>query len=354
MARMRVLELYSGIGGARAALDAWAAEHAVEVETASYDNNEHANTVYRHNFGCSPCTQGIEHLSVGQIDRMRSDLWLLSPPCQPHTLNGGRGGKGDLKDHRSDSLAHLCQLLRHTTHAPQFLLLENVPGFKDSEACVVLKEVLHTRGYTVRDTVLSPISFGIPNDRKRYYLLGSQSHLADVPMPEPATAPPTLAEFFDAAGVQRPAADEAGRLCVPGSMFSGHPEYKFDLAALSSRTTACFTKGYTESFRGSGSLLLMSGPLPPRDEEPQDGAQSCTQPQWLRGSALAELEEGRIRYFSAGELLALFGFPTRFTFPEGISRKQRYRLIGNSLNCTVHLHLLRHLLQPHAPAAEAS
>lgn len=43
----------------------------------------------------------------------------------------------------------------------------------------------------------------------------------------------------------------------------------------------------------------------------------------------------RYRYFTPAEMLLLFGFPREFKFPESITRKKRYELIGNSLNADV-------------------
>ena len=50
------------------------------------------------------------------------------------------------------------------------------------------------------------------------------------------------------------------------------------------------------------------------------------------------LEPLRLRYFSPGELLRLFGFGAGsrpFTWPAGVTTKSKYRLIGNSVNVHV-------------------
>ena len=44
---------------------------------------------------------------------------------------------------------------------------------------------------------------------------------------------------------------------------------------------------------------------------------------------------GRVRCFSPRELLLLFGFPKKFSFPSGLARKHRFKLIGNSVNVHV-------------------
>ena len=56
----------------------------------------------------------------------------------------------------------------------------------------------------------------------------------------------------------------------------------------------------------------------------------------------------RLRYFSPGELLRLFGFDnvgsgSEFRWPDGVSTKTKYRLIGNSVNVLVVTALMEHL-----------
>lgn len=47
---------------------------------------------------------------------------------------------------------------------------------------------------------------------------------------------------------------------------------------------------------------------------------------------LGELE---LRYFTEREICNLHGFPQEYSFPESTSRKQRFKLLGNSISVTV-------------------
>lgn len=63
-----------------------------------------------------------------------------------------------------------------------------------------------------------------------------------------------------------------------------------------------------------------------------------------------------LRFFTPTEIALLHGLPVandpitleslkfKFSFPEGTTRAQQYRLLGNSLNIRVVSHILRHLL----------
>uniref|UniRef100_A0AAQ4RJB6 tRNA (cytosine(38)-C(5))-methyltransferase n=1 Tax=Gasterosteus aculeatus aculeatus TaxID=481459 RepID=A0AAQ4RJB6_GASAC len=60
-----------------------------------------------------------------------------------------------------------------------------------------------------------------------------------------------------------------------------------------------------------------------------------------RYDKLQQLLKLKLRYFSPREVANLMGFPQSFSFPQQISTKQQYRVLGNSLNVVVVARLLR-------------
>ncbi|PIO39972.1 hypothetical protein AB205_0037170 [Aquarana catesbeiana] len=62
---------------------------------------------------------------------------------------------------------------------------------------------------------------------------------------------------------------------------------------------------------------------------------------------LTKLSTLKLRYFTPREIANLHGFPADFGFPEKITSKQRYRLLGNSLNVHIVARLITLLLQSH-------
>jgi site-specific DNA-cytosine methylase len=61
-----------------------------------------------------------------------------------------------------------------------------------------------------------------------------------------------------------------------------------------------------------------------------------------------------LRFFTPHEVAALHSFPPWFTFPPGVTAKQLYACLGNSLSVCVVAELLSYLLmRDDAPAAEA-
>ena len=113
-------------------------------------------------------------------------MWLLSPPCQPHTR---QGMKRDCEDARSDGLLHLISLLKSLKQTPDYILLENVEGFETSQSRELLLEVLKNQQYSVQEFILSPNQFQIPNQRDRYFLIARKKAFPIPPEDIPRLGP---------------------------------------------------------------------------------------------------------------------------------------------------------------------
>ncbi|KAF9978489.1 tRNA (cytosine-5-)-methyltransferase [Actinomortierella ambigua] len=120
----------------------------------------------------------------------------------------------------------------------------------------------------------------------------------------------------------------------------------FDIVKPSMRRSCCFTKGYHHFVESTGSILQMV--------EDKDTAAVYDEAMALKGTseegdakALALLRSLQLRYFTENEIAHLMGFPIkdgRFSFPEKTTLKQRYRVLGNSINVKVVSQLIRYLL----------
>ncbi|KAM9024924.1 tRNA (cytosine(38)-C(5))-methyltransferase isoform 3-T3 [Ara ararauna] len=166
MAPLRVLELYSGIGGMHQALKESCASAEV---VAAVDVNTLANEVYKHNFPSTPLwAKTIEGITLEEFDRLCFDMILMSPPCQPFTRIGLQG---DISDPRTKSFLYILDILPRLQKLPKYILLENVRGFESSSARNELLRTLATCGFTYQEFLLSPTCLGIPNSRLRYFLI---------------------------------------------------------------------------------------------------------------------------------------------------------------------------------------
>ena len=280
---VRCLELFCGLGGCAAALDGRA-----EV-VAAVDISELAVSVYRHNFPEHPVEiRAIGALTPERFRAWNADLWWMSPPCQPFTQ---RGAQRDLDDPRAVAFRALLERLVEVR--PRYLAFENVPGFEGSRGHAMLREALAHGGYgAVEERLVCPSELGVPNRRRRFYLVASRGELAAVRWPG-AIEHRRLADYVD------PGADTDAALHVEPELverYAGALDIinRHDPHAL----TACFTSAYGRSPVRSGSYLRTAS---------------------------------AVRRFSPREILRLLGFPERFALPDGLTLRQGWRLAGNSL-----------------------
>uniref|UniRef100_A0A0X3P3L9 DNA (Cytosine-5)-methyltransferase n=1 Tax=Schistocephalus solidus TaxID=70667 RepID=A0A0X3P3L9_SCHSO len=152
----------------------------------------------------------MQSLSESECLGLKADLWTMSPPCQPFT----RMGKRRLgEDNRSLSFHRIIALIQ--TVRPAAILLENVKGFELSDAWKKLLEALFHAGYEIRQFLLTPLQFGIPNCRLRFYLVAKRRDSADssfsfcgsLPVFEKATEVSDMLQLYEKAIIRLPPPD---------------------------------------------------------------------------------------------------------------------------------------------------
>ncbi|URE27714.1 C-5 cytosine-specific DNA methylase [Musa troglodytarum] len=168
----RILEFYSGIGGMRySLLRAGIRGRVVEA----FDINNIANDVYEHNFGHRPFQGNIQILTPLDLDKYEAHAWLLSPPCQPYTR---QGLQKDSADARALSFIKILENMPHMMQPPLMLFVENVVGFETSNTHKHMMEVLAGIGFVTQEYILSPLQFGVPYSRPRYFCLAKRKPLS--------------------------------------------------------------------------------------------------------------------------------------------------------------------------------
>jgi DNA (cytosine-5)-methyltransferase 1 len=277
--RLRVLELFCGIGGCAAALGA-----DVGI-AAAVDISRKALNVYARNFQHPATAREIASIPVATLRQWDADLWWLSPPCQPYTQ---RGLQRDVDDPRAESL--LVLLERIAELRPRYVALENVPGFVGSRAHARLREVLAACGYTVQERLLCPTELGVPNRRQRFYLVAGQQSLLQWPVY--GKQPFQLADFLDR--------EIDPQLWVTDGFVKQYAGalHLVELADAHAEC-ACFTSAYGRSPVSSGSYLATPA---------------------------------GVRRFSPQEILRLLGFPATYSLPPEMPPREAWPLVGNSLS----------------------
>lgn len=98
------------------------------------------------------------------------DLICGGFPCQPFSVSGRRLGLADTRGTLFHEIVRVAQARR-----PAYLLLENVPGLLNHEGGKtfgVIISAIHELGYSLEWCVLNSANFGVPQQRRRVYIVG--------------------------------------------------------------------------------------------------------------------------------------------------------------------------------------
>ena len=399
--QLTYVEFYAGVGGWSSALHQVVQELQPTVSlvcAAAIDHSDLCMSVYRHNHArhdVSRCPGDpprkkkektavrIEDLTPDELVQWKAEIFLMSPPCQPHSRQHTNQAT-DLQDPRTKSFLHLCSLLEELPYhsLPKIVLLENVVGFESSKSCDRWRHVLGSRNYRTGHFHLQPTQVHIPNDRPRYYTVAvldeqgiainvdTATHSLVRPLerylqrekfpseegstvvanterprlvlhtviPELGVVPldsgaevPTLENFLDVLSEDESIND---LLKLPDKVIESSAAWCMDLVAPNNRRSACFTSSYGKFIRGTGSILYTGNEIKSFAlSRPQDREYD---PHWAETLDV----RNNLRYFSGTEMARLLGFPDQFSFPDEITQKQRWKLMGNSLNVRIAARLI--------------
>lgn len=193
---MKVIELFSGIGAPRKALEKLNINHKV---IAFSEIDRFAVESYRaiHNDFLTPNLGDI--MKVDELPGC--DLLIFGSPCQDVSIAGNH--KGIVEGTRSGLLLEVLRLLEVATsknQLPKYLLLENVANIlskghkKEFEKYLVFLEKL---GYKNFYKVLNAVDYGIPQNRERLFSLSILDKKANYNFPENEKLELRLSDFLE-------------------------------------------------------------------------------------------------------------------------------------------------------------
>ncbi|XP_055390013.1 tRNA (cytosine(38)-C(5))-methyltransferase [Condylostylus longicornis] len=331
---LNILELFSGIGGMHAALKRSGASGEIK---GAVDINPIANSVYIHNYpNTKVFNKNIQSCDSKFIEKLQVNTILMSPPCQPFTRVGNQR---DVSDNRTDALKYICSTLPKLTSI-EFILMENVKGFENSEARNLYVKSLKESNFRYREFILSPSQFGIPNTRHRYFCIARKNdfNFEDILWESLPNKKLPLCQPFSMKKILEPE-DE-----IPKSLYLSEDLLQkrlmlLDIVNENSTNSICFTKAYTHYAEGTGSVLSKLSKNEMSNIFNEINSIDKNSPEYLE-----LLKSLKLRYFMPQELLRIMCFPEEFQFPSITTQKQKYRLIGNSVNVFVVSELINLLI----------
>lgn len=322
MTRLNVVDLFCGGGGSsRGAQDAGA------VIRAGVDAWSVASDTYARNF---PQALSLNHRMVGEsvlpglLTLGRIDLLLASPECTNHTC--ARGSRPVCEDSRLTAwqVVHHAKALR-----PGWIVIENVVQMRRWDRYAEFLKELEHLGYPMEPHDFDSSHFGVPQTRRRWFLVGSRNG-RPLRIEAPGAAPVSSRSILDPAGTWR----------VTPLLKAGRAE-----STLRRAETAFKALGRKEPF-----LLVYYG------SDQSGGWQSLDRP--LRTMTtldrFALVEPGphghTMRMLQVSELRRAMGFRDSHILDVG-TRRDRVKLLGNGVCPPVMRHIVKTIAREGARGA---
>lgn len=188
---MRVVDLFCGCGG----LSLGFQKAGIDV-VAGYDNWNPAIATHKYNF-----TNPVHKIDLFDVEsaaehirQYTPDMIIGGPPCQDFSSAGLRNednGRGDL----TISYAKIVSSIK-----PQWFLMENVSTITKTRKLVEAKSIFKNAGYGLTQIVLDASLCGVPQKRKRFFLIGhlgeSDNFMSDFIIKRLSPKPMSVKDYF--------------------------------------------------------------------------------------------------------------------------------------------------------------
>lgn len=161
-------DLCAGIGGFRIGLESIGGKC---IYSAEYDDS--CEMTYSSNYGEKFHFKDVTKIDVTTFPYV--DIFCAGFPCQPFSIAGNRKG---FSDPRGEIFFKLSEIIESSQ--PKIVFLENVTNITKIEKGQVMRDILSILdkvGYNVSYDILDSSNFGVPQSRKRVYIVGIRKDL---------------------------------------------------------------------------------------------------------------------------------------------------------------------------------
>lgn len=189
---MRLVDLFCGCGGLSKGF-----QNASYQIIAAFDNWESAIKVYQANFPNHPiinCDLAKIDSYIQNIRDYNAEIIVGGPPCQDFSSAGKRDetlGRANL----TNTFATIINLIK-----PQWFIMENVERITASEVFKNAYTIFKNSGYGLTQQVIDASLCGVPQARKRLFLIGELNGVDNALKPvideQLALAPMTVRDYL--------------------------------------------------------------------------------------------------------------------------------------------------------------
>ena len=172
---LRTIDLYAGCGGM-----AYGFQLAGFEIVAAFDNWKPALDTMRKNFKKKEVIDMDLDTFNGDVTpftKFKPDIIIAGPPCQDFSHAGKRNedlGRGKL----TVTFAEIIAAVK-----PEWFVMENVDRILKTRKYEAAKKTIKNAGYGITETVLDASLCGVPQKRKRYFMIGQLNGIDNALLP---------------------------------------------------------------------------------------------------------------------------------------------------------------------------
>jgi len=179
--KLSFIDLFAGLGGIRLGFEQACHEKGIETECVmTSEIKPYAIETLKHNHHHENFVGDI--FEVKNEDIPSFDFLFGGFPCQPFSAGGKRQGFADT---RGTLFFEIERIIRY--HQPMGFILENVEGLVKHDLenkkdpigrtlSTILYKLEKELGYQLSWEVLDSVNFGVPQSRKRVFIVGTKHH----------------------------------------------------------------------------------------------------------------------------------------------------------------------------------
>lgn len=194
MNKYKYIDLFAGAGGMSLGFDKAEFENILAVEYDKCFSETYSFNFPKHNLKVAD----IKNISNEEIKKLignnKIDVIIGGPPCQGFSI-AGKIGRNFIEDERNQLFKEFVRFVE--VIKPRIFVMENVAALKTHNKGKTIEEIVkefERVGYTVKYDVLNAVNYGVPQQRRRIFVIGTLDKENKFNFPEKTTKQITIAE----------------------------------------------------------------------------------------------------------------------------------------------------------------
>ncbi|MBE6461510.1 MAG: DNA cytosine methyltransferase [Alphaproteobacteria bacterium] len=165
---MKVVDLFCGCGGLSLGF-----QKAGFNIVGAFDNWDKAISVYNENFSHKAQNVDLNNMKPETLQKLSPDIIIGGPPCQDYSAAGAH----DETRGRANLTLRFAELV--CSIKPKYFVMENVDRILKSNTLPKAIAKFKNAGYGLTQIVLDASRCGVPQIRKRFFLIGALGESTD-------------------------------------------------------------------------------------------------------------------------------------------------------------------------------